>query len=123
MHHKVVRYDTISRVHILDAWVAYYQGKPVDFILGHSQAAGDKLEQQLRFLGLRRGYVTKLGMNKRALVRLVGMALGVHRQIVALARHGKLPQSLPDTGIMRVVGGNRYPNRSAVGATYQTGVI
>ncbi|GAH95341.1 unnamed protein product, partial [marine sediment metagenome] len=40
MHHKAVKvkYDTISRVHILDAWVAYYQGKPVDFILGHSKA-------------------------------------------------------------------------------------
>ncbi|MBA7580381.1 hypothetical protein ES708_22272 [subsurface metagenome] len=103
--YKMVKYDTISRVHILDAWVAYYQDKPVDFIIGHSSALGDKLERQLRGLGQRKGHTTKAGLNKRALVRLIGMSLGVHRQLAALARSGKLPRSLTDTGILE--GGGR----------------
>lgn len=106
----MVKYDTISRIHILDAWVAYYQGKPVDFIIGHSTALGDKLERQLRGLGQGKHHTTKTGYNRRALVRLIGMALGVHKQIVALARYGKLPRSLTVTGILGVEGGRRITN-------------
>ncbi|MBA7700095.1 hypothetical protein ES703_108802 [subsurface metagenome] len=114
----MVKYDTISRVHILDAWVAFYQGKPVDFIIGHSSELGDKLEKQLRGLGQRKGYTTKTGMKKRALMGLVGRALGVHRQIRALARSGKLPRSLTDTGILKGRReGKDFINQSSEGAT------
>ncbi len=104
----MVRYDNISRIHILDAWVAYYQGKPVDFILGHSTALGDKLELQLRAYSRRRYHTTLAGLNRYAMMRLVGFALGVHRQIVATVRRSELAKQANRCGSMGAAGGNRY---------------
>ncbi|MBA7551270.1 hypothetical protein ES705_43809 [subsurface metagenome] len=102
---KPVQYDTITRVHILDAWVAYYRGKPVDFVIGHSQQAGDLLERRLRGLCSRHARLTRSGAKTRAMVRVIGCALGVHRQLVALARRGRTCQSPTLTG--RMEGGGR----------------
>jgi hypothetical protein len=111
-----VKYDEITRAHILDAWVAYYRGKPVDFVLGHSQEAGDMLEKRLRGLCSRHSRLTRSGANTRAMVRLVGCALGVHRQIVALTRRGWTWQSPSTTGKMegggRVETSNSQPDRA-----------
>ncbi len=100
-----VKYDTITRVHILDAWVAYYRGKPVDFVIGHSTATGDMLEQRLRGLCSRHARVTRSGAKTRLMVRVVGCALGVHRQLAAIARRKRTCQSPTPTG--RIEGGGR----------------
>ncbi|MBA7550595.1 hypothetical protein ES705_43114 [subsurface metagenome] len=100
-----VKYDTITRVHILDAWVAYYRGKPVDFVIGHSTAAGDMLEQRLRGLCSRHAKLTRSGAKTRVMVKVIGCALGVHRQLVAIARHKRTCQSPSPTG--KIEGGGR----------------
>ena len=105
MSKKPVKYDTITRVHILDAWVAYYRGKPVDFVIGHSQQAGDMLEQRLRGLCSRHAKLTRSGAKTRVMARVVACALGVHRQLVAIARRKRTCQSPSLTG--RVEGGGR----------------
>ena len=97
---KPVQYDTITRVHILDAWVAYYQGKPVDFVIGHSQQAGDMLEMRLRGLCSRHARVTRSGAKTRLMVRVIGCALGVHRQLAAIARRKRACQRPTPTGKM-----------------------
>jgi hypothetical protein len=102
---KPVKYDTITRVHILDAWVAYYHGKPVDFVIGHSQEVGDMLEQRLRGLCSRHARVTRSGAKTRVMVKVVGCALGVHRQLVAIARRKRACQSPAPAG--KIKGGGR----------------
>ncbi|MBA7589414.1 hypothetical protein ES708_31499 [subsurface metagenome] len=84
----------MARGQILDAWVGFYRRNPSISVVEHSRALGDKLEKQLRALSRMRYHTTKGGLNRRATMRLVGMALGVHRQLVALAGYGKLPMSL-----------------------------
>ena len=97
----------LTRDQLYKSWVVYYRKFPRESALEHCRAFCDILEVRLRALGRLRGYTNHLGMNKRALVRLVGLALGVHKQIGHQIGSGKLLMSLTDSGKLGVEGGNR----------------
>ncbi len=108
----------LSRAQIYDSWADYYRRMTRDRALGHCRELGGILEGRLRRLCNRKGYTNHLGMNKRALLRLVGLALGVHRQLEHQITTGKLTVSLPSSGKIGVEGGKRYMNAGEASLQY-----
>lgn len=98
----------MDRQRLFAAWKRHYGLLPVAVAAEEMRQRAGRLEGRMRLLALWRGNDFK-GFNKRSLTTALGMALGVHKQLLWGLT------SVPWWGRLRVVGGNRLTNRSPSG--------
>lgn len=90
---------------MFNAWLMFYRNLPVAQAIEHCSASCDILESRARRLGKLKYHTTKGGFRKSELQRVMGMALGVHKQIGFLLSRGKVLMTLTDGG--KLEGGGR----------------
>lgn len=110
--------EIIGRTAMFNSWERFLLTLPREKAISHCSASSDILEIRLRALGKRRGYTTRAGFKKRELERVIGMALGIHKQLGFLFGAARACRASPVTG--RIEGGGRVKTKIATVGSYRS---